>query len=1568
MATQGLAIVGNVIGSVFGGPVGGAFGTFAGAYLGSHIDRAIGLGPEPVNNVGPRLTEIGVQTSAEGAPIKRVFGKAKIPGHVIWMSRFTETAHTTSSGGSGKGAASAPETRSTEYIYSCSFAIGFTEGPIVDFLRIWVDGQLLDLAGLTYRVYLGTETQDPDATIVAIEGAEYTPAFKGLAYIVFEDMPLTRYGNRIPNVTAEVFAYASRDEVELEYSMTAVNIIPATGEHVYNPEKITTIAAVPNTAIYAYNSGWAIETDGSSEFVRVDTNRIQTKRVNANNGTGVSDWTYSMDQLQTQLPNIGKCQLVCSWFGDDLRLDQCKIRPKVEFYGATSRDPSQRWQVSGLERGNLDTAQVSLDAGGNPYFGGTPSDVSIYNSLRDLNDRGIDTAFYPFILMDIPPGNTLPNPYSNNAATVGQPTFPWRGRITISPAPGYTGTPDKTGSAASAVNTFFGACASSDFGSWTGTTIPYTGPNEFSYRRFILHYAHLCAAAGGVDLFYIGTEMVNLMNTRSATSTYPAVTAMKTLAAEVSAILGPSTKITYAADWSEWNGHQANDSSGDFHFHLDPIWADTNIDLVAIDNYMPLSDWRDGQLHLDRLNYDSIYDVDYLKSQIEGGEGYDYYYASMNDRLNQTRTPITDGAPAGYGSAHSAREDSDTDASIIVPNVVPISGLHKMLIVTVSWEATGTKDISSITWNGANLTRIHLTRNVVSGAENVIASYYLLNASYSASTSDIIITFAGAIGNDVEVVVSQYFNAEQAAPSFQTYTGFASELSYSTTISAVADDGVIIAALSTGNSSTISSNPGQTDIHDLIDPEFELAVSYKALEGASKNVGFTWDNPLERGVFAAVYFNNIGYNKPWVFRRKDLYNWWSNEHYNRPNGAESVSATAWVPESKQIIFSELGCPAIDKGPNQPNVFYDPKSSESFFPYFSSGGRDDVIQRRFLEAHYTYWADTANNPISSVYSAPMLDNNSFYLWTWDARPFPYFPALTTVWRDSLNWELGHWITGRVGAVELKDLVASLVSNTGITYDTSTLNGLVFGYVIDQPMTIFEMLQQLAVTYFFDMYEDGDTLRFKQRASASVITLTQDDLIRLNNDGETFSKTRVEDNVLPRQVRVSFQDVGNDLQIGTTLAQRLVSNSKAIIDYELAIASTASNMQSVAEVLLYEALTERETITFSIKPRHLIITPADVITLTIDNESTLYRVLEVVHSEVIEITAVRTNPEIYNAVANVSLSSPIVTAAEPVQPLMAFLDIPLLRDVDANAYPAAPWIAAFATPWNAQAFFRSPETSDYQFDSYIQRRADIGNVLADVATGPEDVWDRGNTIRVAMAAGARQLLTITEAAALNRVNLAAAFTNSGEWEIFSWVTATLVDTGTWDLTQLLRGRFGTEKAMQSGIPAGAEFVLLDSVTRSKMPTSLRNVLLNWKFGPTNRDISDDTYVTVSTAIEGLGLRPYSVANIEAAQRITNNDVIISWVRRSRLPDSASDWEAPLDESIERYEIDIFDTDETTILRTIVINDTNTYTYTAASQTTDFGGVISSLTVEIFQMSLTFGRGVGRKITIDSFKVIV
>ena len=107
--------------------------------------------------------------------------------------------------------------------------------------------------------------------------------------------------------------------------------------------------------------------------------------------------------------------------------------------------------------------------------------------------------------------------------------------------------------------------------------------------------------------------------------------------------MGPGVKIGYAADWSEYFGYHPQDGSGDVYFHLDPLWSHPEIDFIGIDSYMPLSDWRDEDDHAD-AGFGAIYNSDYLRGNVAGGEGYDWYYPSPEARAAQRREPITDGA------------------------------------------------------------------------------------------------------------------------------------------------------------------------------------------------------------------------------------------------------------------------------------------------------------------------------------------------------------------------------------------------------------------------------------------------------------------------------------------------------------------------------------------------------------------------------------------------------------------------------------------------------------------------------------------------------------------------------------------------------------------------------------------------------------------------------------------------------------------------------------------------------------------------------------------------------------
>jgi hypothetical protein len=194
--------------------------------------------------------------------------------------------------------------------------------------------------------------------------------------------------------------------------------------------------------------------------------------------------------------------------------------------------------------------------------------------------------------------------------------------------------------------------------------------------------------------------------------------------------------------------------------------------------------------------------------------------------------------------------------------------------------------------------------------------------------------------------------------------------------------------------------------------------------------------------------------------------------------------------SKPIRLTEFGCPAVDKGANSPNLFIDPKSSESFLPPYSTGERDDFGQRRYLETVLAWLEEPAANPLSPVYGGPMIEAAS--AWCWDARPFPDFPARSDVWRDGDNWVLGHWLTGRAGIAPLPELIQALGARAGVAIDPGEAGGSVGGYVVDRPMRLRDALGPLTEAFALDPVERGDHVKMMSRSGRAVTTLADDDL--------------------------------------------------------------------------------------------------------------------------------------------------------------------------------------------------------------------------------------------------------------------------------------------------------------------------------------------------------------------------------------------------------------------------------------------------------------------------------------------
>ncbi len=1277
MAALLLSVAGGAAGGAVFGPVGAFAGRIAGALAGSVIDHALLASKRDRALEGPRLADLDVMASTEGAPVARVYGRARLSGQVIWATNLEEVvttrSETSGGGGGGKGMGGGPTvtTTTTTYSYFANLAVALSEGPVGNVMRVWADGKPLDLAGLNMRVYTGDEAQTPDPLIVAKEND--APAYRGLAYVVFERLPLANFGNRIPQMSFEVVRPVGR----LERMTRAVTLIPGATEFGYEPATVVQILGPGQSAPENRHVSYA-----------------------------ASDIVASLDELQAVCPNLDRVAVVVAWFGTDLRSGECEILPGID--NAEKSTHGASWSVAGVTR--AEARLVSL-VEGRPAFGGTPSDQSVLNLIAELKARDIKVTLYPFVMMDIPADNELPDPWSESES---QPAFPWRGRITCDPAPGQSGSPDGTLAAATQVDAFFAG--------------------DDGYRRMVLHYASLAADAGGVDAFLIGSEFKALTRVRSAPGVYPAVAALIELAADVRAIVGAETVITYGADWTEYGSHVVDAEADEVRFPLDALWASAAIDAIGIDYYAPLSDWRGMADHLDRAIASTIYERSYLTANLAGGEAFDWYYADDAARDAQTRSPITDG----------------------------------------------------------------------------------------------------------------------------------------------------------------------------------LA-------------------------------------KPWIYRQKDIWSFWGNLHYERVGGVELSEPTAWVPQSKPIWLTEIGCPAVDKGANQPSVFPDPKSSEAGLPHFSNGKRDDLIQRRYLEAVLAafdpeFGADTLN-PVSSEYDGRMVDASGIHLWTWDARPYPVFPAAVDVWSDGPNWETGHWLTGRLGSSPLDGLVSAILTDCGVTgVDSRALGEGPDGYLVDRPMAPRAMLDPLALAYAFDAVEEGGLLRFRPRGGVPVAEIAEDELV-LPENAAPLRLVRAQETELPREVSLGFTDIGSDYRRAAVTSRRLVGGSARSAHADLAMVTNDSEAERRAEIWLQDLWAGRESAEFALPPSRLALALGDVIALTAGGRRRLLEIQEIADTERRLVRARWIDPEVFD----LPLSAPrrrapaVPAAIGPVHALV--LDLPALDSVEPAVLMR---LAVFADPWPGPvAVWRSGDGLSYERAARALAPSIAGETLDDLPRGATGRWQHA-TLRVALYGGT--LASVSDDTLFGGANVAAVRRADGAWEVLQFAQAELVGEKTYELSRLLRGQAGSEWAMGDPLSTGSPFVLLDDhVVAVARGLDALDRSMQLRIVAAGRDHGDPAAVALEATPQATALRPLSPVHLWATRGV--DGVSFTWIRRARFDADAWSGEVPLGEEREAYVLEILD--GATVIRAFNVSEPSTL-YTSTDELADFGTEQTSFSIRVAQLSATAGRG--------------
>ena len=325
-----------------------------------------------------------------GTAIPLVFGSGKVNGKIIWADQIKEVEQIKTE---KRYFSNSKQTKALyhvyEYEYYLSFALAICEGEIAEISRVWTNNDLINLGEYKFRLYHGSEEQMPDPLITSASEGGQAPAFRGLAYIVFENLPLIDFGNIIPTFSFEVIRKANVPKIfSVEDLVKSMVMIPGSGEFVYD----TIIQHKVITNSY-----------GAS---------IARKVINCHNYHNISNSLHSLNQLNLTCSNIEWVAPVVCWFGDSLNAADCAIKPAVEYNDLTTKY-TEEWHVGGYTRRTAKL--ISRDQDEKPRYGGSVNDASVVRYLQELQARSIKIMFYPMFFVDIE-------------------RKPWRGHVTGDPA------------------------------------------------------------------------------------------------------------------------------------------------------------------------------------------------------------------------------------------------------------------------------------------------------------------------------------------------------------------------------------------------------------------------------------------------------------------------------------------------------------------------------------------------------------------------------------------------------------------------------------------------------------------------------------------------------------------------------------------------------------------------------------------------------------------------------------------------------------------------------------------------------------------------------------------------------------------------------------------------------------------------------------------------------------------------------------------------------------------------------------------------------------------------------
>lgn len=562
-----------------------------------------------------------------------------------------------------------------------------------------------------------------------------------------------------------------------------------------------------------------------------------------------------------------------------------------------------------------------------------------------------------------------------------------------------------------------------------------------------------------------------------------------------------------------------------------------------------------------------------------------------------------------------------------------------------------------------------------------------------------------------------------------------------------------------------------------------------------------------------------------------------------------------------------------------------------------------------------------------------------------------------------------IVKKTGAGEpLSEIVAEECLDSGLLgpadIDVSALSQSVRGYRIGAVAAIRSALEPLQAAYPFDVVQSGYTVTFRPRGGSSVASIPAGDLAARPSGKQSepaMTISREMDSQLPRRVSVKSIDRDREYAIGEQYAERINTASVNIRSIDLPISLTADETAGVAETLLYLYWLERYDAQFSLPPTYAALEPGDVVTVSADTGTHSLRLTEITYASDgrLECRAKYAAAALYAPSAKGDSGGTVagtITRSGPT--CYELLDLPLLSDAyDTPGFAVA--IGGQSSGWPGAVLYRSDDSGSTW--SIALDGSPPGAVIG-VASNALNAHsgaqiDSAAALSITLYSG--DLESVSQLAMLGGANY-FAYGAADHWEVIAAQNCIQQADGSWLLTNLLRGRCGTEWA--SGLHAvGDRIVALDGDGVDFMAVASSSIGLSRVYRAVTIGRSIDSAASRNFVYSGVNLKPLAPVYLNGSRHPATADWSLDWVRRTRI---GGDWrdsvEVALGETTESYDLEIWTSGYGTLKRTLSVS-SPTATYTSAQQVADFGSNQATLTLRIYQLSSAVGRGTALSTTI-------